>query len=288
MKYILPVILSFILIFSFLYSGCSPTSSDSGTAILRGIVRDTTKPSGQQNIVGATVFLDQVNYTTTTNDLGIFTFTNLSGGIYNITITNPGYFPFTTSVEVITDDTTNWITAPLSYRNIYAYNNIILDINNAGYFYINARSVPNDSPDKDVQIIDSLVDSETYIYLRSADQDLINPGYQTWFSNRYIEDCNQILFDTLPKYVTEDGYINPDRDFPNHTGLDYYIDINNYKHSVWFFYLKGRYPATSPRVYGAMYIDSAWYDAGQNLRGLRVDIKINARGENNFNPYVKK
>lgn len=278
MKLFFPVLLFILIISSFLYTGCSPTSSDSGVAILKGIVKDSNT---QGVISGATVFLDQVNVTTTTNDAGYFAFANLSGGSYNLTVTKPGYNKFTTVVEILADDTNHWVNVPLIQKRIYSFNDIVLDIGNAGKFTYPAGSVPDISLDKDVQIRDTLVGIDNLLYLRSADMDLINPGYQTWFSNRSYLGYTQINFDTLSEYKTEDGIQRPDdRDYPNHNGLEYFIDGNNFQNqkAVWFFYLKGRQTPGSLKTFGAMYLDSAWFDAVNNIYKVRVDIKINMDG----------
>lgn len=293
MKFFLPVSFVLVVIFSIFTTGCSPTSSDSGTAILKGLVIDTSIPS-QPRIPGATVFLDQVNITTTTNDSGIFIISNLTGGIYNITVSKTGYISYNSTIEIISDDTTRWITIPLLTNNIFAFRNIDLEMDWAGYFYrsggIGGYRVPDNSTDKDVQVRDTIVGTDTLVFLRSADLDLINNGYQTWFSNRYALDYTQSQFDTLSAYRTEDGLMRPeDRDYPNHEGLESFINVYNYSHSVWFFYLRERWQGSpTPRTFGALYIDSAWYDAGRDRRGIRVDIKINMNGTYNFYPYNKK
>ncbi|MCX6165725.1 MAG: carboxypeptidase regulatory-like domain-containing protein [Ignavibacteriae bacterium] len=284
MKFFLPVIFIVFILFSFLTTGCNPSSSDSGTATLKGIVVDTSIPS-RPRIPYAKIFLEQTNDTTRSDSTGIFTFSNLTGGVYAVYISKPGYSNYSTTVEVIAD-TTTWLTTPLLFKNIYAFNNIVMDLNNAADFR-NGYSVPDNSTDKDIQFRDVVVGPDTLIYLRGGNQDLL--GHETWFSNKYIQNYTQFQFDTLSAYRTEDGYINLGRDFPNHNGLDSNINVSNYKHSVWFFYLVGRWPGPGiSRIYGTMYLDSAWYDAGLNLRRIRVDIKINTNEINSFNPYNKK
>lgn len=283
MKFFLPVFFIVSMLFSILTSGCNPSSSDNGTATLKGTVLDTNSPP--RPIAGAKISLKQTNDSIRTDTAGNFTFRNLAGGVYAVEVSKPGYFTYSTTVEVIAD-TTTLMTIPLSFKNIYAFNNIVLDLNNAADFR-NGNSVPDNSPDKDVQFRDVVVGTDTLIYLRGGNQDLL--GHETWFSNKYIQNYTQFEFDTLSAYRTEDGYINLGRDFPNHNGLDSNINVSNYKHSIWFFYLVGRWPGAGvPRIYGTMYLDSAWYDAGLNLRRIRVDIKINTNEINSFNPYNKK
>jgi hypothetical protein len=118
---------------------------------------------------------------------------------------------------------------------------------------------------------------------------MTTPGFQTWFSNRSYAGYSQSEFDTLSEYRTEDGLKRPeDRDFPNHEGLENYVNVYSYQNAVWFFYLRGRRVPGALNVYGAMYLDSAWFDAGQNLRMIRVDIKINTEGDYKFSLNSKK
>ena len=284
MKFFLPVFLVVSIIFSFIVTGCNPSSSDSGTATLKGIVVDTSIPS-RPRVTGAKIYLEQTNDTARSDSAGIFTFNNLTGGIYAVYVSKPGYSNYSTTVEVISD-TTTWLTTPLLFKNIYAFNDIVINMTRAGDFR-NGYNVPDNSPDKDVQLRDTVTGSGTLVNIRSADQDLINPGHQTWFSNRYVPNYTPFQFDTISAYRTEDGYMRPDdRDFPNHNGLESFIDINSNQHPVWYFYLRGR--GSTPRVFGVMYLDSAWYDAGQNLRMVRFDIRINASGQYDFNLYNKK
>jgi hypothetical protein len=289
MKFFLPVFFIILILFSFITSGCNPSSSDSGTAILRGLVVDTTNAS---RVRGATVFLEQLNLSTATNDSGIFILTNLAAGTYKLTVSKSGYISYTTSVDIAADDTNKWVTIPLVTNSIYASNIIEMDINTAGCFYrvngVTGFSVPDNSLEKDVQIRDTIVGSDTLIYLRSGDQDFNFLGYQTWFSNRYVLDLTKSQFDTLSAYWTEDGLKRPeDRDFPNHNGLEYYINVNDFHNSVWYFYLRGRWPGEpAKRTYGVMFINSAWNEAG--LRKIRVYIKINMAGDYIFYPFNSK
>ncbi len=287
MKFFLPVVLFLTIVTSIFYTGCSPTSSDGGSAILRGIVLDTSMP-GQPKINSVTVLLQPVNMTTTTNDSGMFIFTNLAAGTYTLTLTKTGYYNKNITVEIIADDTTKVVTIPFLSKKIYYVRDRILDVTVAGKF-LDGSVVANTSADKDAQTIDTLVGTDNLIFLGSAD--IMTPaGFQTWFSNRNYIGCTQEQFDTLSAYYTEDGLQRPeDRDFPNHLGLDNLIDVNNYQNAVWFFYLRGRKNAgLTPTVFGAMYLDSAWYDAGLDRRRIRVDIKINADGKYNFNPNLVK
>jgi hypothetical protein len=285
MKYILPVFLASVIIITFFCPGCSPTSSDNGTAMLRGIVVDTSLPN-QPKIVGATVSLDELQLTTTTNESGEFTFRDIAGGVYTLTVTCVGYSKYSEKVEVQSDDSTKYITVPLIFKKIYFYNDFVIDINSAGKFTYPAAVIPNNSLDKDVQVVDTISGPDTLLYLRSADLDILNPGFQTWFSDRKYSDMTQYQFDTLSQYVTEDGLMLPEtRDFPFHNGLDRYLNYNSFQKGVWFFYLRGR-GTGSRAVYGAMYLDTLWMEG--NIRKMRVDLKINADAKYIFSLSLKK
>lgn len=287
MKYLFPILFAFAIIISLTYLGCSPTSSDSSVAKLKGIVKDTSLP-GQPRVSGATVYLDQVDLTTSTNDSGYFEFSDLPGGGYNMSVTKPGYVSYTEMISILADDTNIWVTVPLIFKKIYFANDLVLDINNSARLNNPIGNVPNSSPEKDIVIADTLIGTDILAYIRSGDMDIVTPGFQTWFSGVQCEGYTQSQFDTLSAYRTEDGLMMPEtRDFPNHEGIDRFIDVNNYQHAVWFFYLRGRGVGSSA-IYGALYLDSAWYDSGSNTRKIRVDIKINASGKYIFDLNLKK
>lgn len=282
MKYIFPIFLTSIAILSFFCFGCNPSSSDQGTAVLRGVVLDTSLP-GQPKVVGATVLLEQNNLSTTTNTEGIFILRNIPGGTYTLTVTKQGYTKYSAEIEIISDDTNQFTTVPLLFKKIYFYNDLTLDVNNAGKLMDPIGNANINSPDKDIQLIDTIIGVDTFAFIKSAD--LVFPqGYQTWFSTQKYTGYSQSEFDTLSMFRTEDGLMQPEtRDFPNHDGI--LINVYNYQNAVWFFYLRGR-GIGSKAVYGAMYLDAAWNDNG--IRRVRVDIKINANGKYIFDLNMKK
>lgn len=286
MKIFFPVLFIMSIFISLLITGCNPSSSDNGTATLKGIVFDTTKPS-LPRISGATVFLEQTNQTTLSDSNGLFMFTNLTSGVYSVYVSKSGFNKYSTTV-LVEPDTVTWMSVPLINKNIYVFNGITMDEyffsgSNSAADLLNGRTVSDDSPDKDIQLRDTIVGTSTLIWLKSAD---LPKG--TYFSNTFPQTYTKSQFDTLSKYYTEDGYINPYRDFPNVNGMDRFLDYQNYQHNVCAFYLAGRYNGSIPRVYGLMFIDSLWYDTGMNAIRVRIDIKINASENNDFNLSPKK
>jgi hypothetical protein len=279
---------------SLFYSGCSTTSSEGSTASLKGIVFDTTNPS-LPKIPGATIYLEQTNATTTSDTAGFFIFTSLTSGLYNVDVTKPGYNKLSTTVYVIAD-TVTWITAPMTFKNVYIFNGIVMDeyfsnTSSSAADFLNGRTVADNTTEKDIQIRDTIVGTDTLLWLRAANLD--SPpfqGYSVFFSNVFGQTYTKAQFDTLSKYNTQDGNIYPYRDFPNVNGIDRFIDYHNYQNNVYAFSLEGRYlnNNTIPRVYGLMFIDSVWYDYGMNARRIRVDIKINTGQQNYFNFNKKK
>jgi hypothetical protein len=289
MKIFIPFLFIISVLISFVTTGCSPTSSDSGTITLYGIVTDSTA-SDSKRISGATALLEQTGETTLSDSTGIFKFTELSSGTYTVLVTKPGYYRYTTSIEIASEDTIKWVTVPLIFRNIYTFDNIIMneylsgDSYSAANFFTGQR-VQDNTTDKDIIFRDTLVGADTIFYIASANMDLINTGYETWFTNMLETTYSKTEFDTMTRFPTADWTLN-ESDFTHHEGIDRYLSLGD-QNLICAFYLKGRYVGSTYRIYGLMYIDSVWYDAS-NIRKILVDIKINKMGVNNFNPSSLK
>lgn len=288
MKIFIPVLFIISISISFLTTGCYTTDSSSGNATLYGIVRDTTV-IGYPKIIGATALLEQTGETAVSDTAGIFTFTNLSVGTYTILVTKPGYYRYTANVEIVSEDTAKWIGVPLIYRNIYTFNNIILDeyLSTDSYSaanFLTGQRVQDNTSDKDVIFRDTLVGTETLFYIRSANMDVIVPGNETWFSRTLEQTFTKAQFDTLTKFPTADGTLS-ESDFPYHEGMDKFFNLG-IQQNICAFYLKGRYQGSAYRIYGLLYIDSVWYES--NIRKILVHIKINKMADNNFNPNSTK
>jgi hypothetical protein len=295
MKILIPVLFIISVLISLLTSGCNPSSSETGLLTLRGTVSDTNIPGSK--ISGATALLEQTGQSAISDSSGVFTFTNLSVTTYTIVVTKPGYYRYSTNIEITSDDTLKLIKVPLIFRNIFVFNNIVMDeyFSDASYSsanFLTGQAVQDNSTDKDVLFRDTLIGTDTRLYLRSASMDVINTGRATWFTNMLgqpglPQPFTKEQFDTLTKYPSADGKLY-ESDFPYHEGIDNFLNLGG-QHYICAFYLKGRYSGSGYPTYGLLYIDSVWFDAGQNMRRILVDIKINKNGDNIFNPnYTKK
>jgi hypothetical protein len=289
MKIFIPVLFIISVLISLLTSGCNPSSSDNGIITLKGIVSDTNIPGSK--ISGATALLEQTGQSAISDSSGIFTFTNLSVSTYTILVTKPGYIRYTTNIEISSGDTLRWVNIPLIFGNIFVFNNIVMDEYFSGASYsagnfLTGQAVQDNSIDKDVLFRDTLNGTDTQLYIRSGNMDLINTGYETWFSDILGNTFTKEQFDTLNKYPTADYTLN-ESDFPHHEGIDRYLALGGH-HRICAFYLRGRKPGNVYPTFGLLYIDSVWFDAAQNMRRILVDIKINKFGKNIFNPNITK
>ncbi|MBI5402273.1 MAG: carboxypeptidase regulatory-like domain-containing protein [Ignavibacteriae bacterium] len=293
MKILLPVFIVFSLISSLMISGCSMTSSDTGTVTLKGVVMDTTVVPNTR-IQGAVVLIvySGTSYTTTTDSVGSFTFENISAGDWDVSVSKYNYYKYNKTITV-SSDSVSIITISLLPKSVYVFNNIILDeyFSAASYSaanFLTGMRVQDLITDKDIQIRDSIVGPDTLIYLRSAFLDEINTGKATYFSNTLLPGYTKAYFDTLSKFPTIDNQLNPYRDFPNQNGIDYLLTLGSHKR-ICAFYLAGRWLGDpAPRTFGLMFIDSVWYDAASKIRKVLVDIKINTNAANEFNPNPSK
>jgi len=178
-------------------------------------------------------------------------------------------------------------------KSVYVFNNIVLEeyFSSASSSAVNLLTglrVQETSNDKDAQIRDTIVGPDTLIYLRSAALDMINIGNPTYFSNSILRPYTKSEFDTLSKFPTIDNTLNPYRDFPFQEGMDRFFNLGRHQ-NVCAFYLIGRWPgSSSPRTYGLLYVDSVWFDNVAGVRKMLIDIKINTKSMNEFNPNPTK
>jgi len=293
MKILLPVFIIVSFFASVFFTGCSTTSSDSGIVSLRGFVMDTTV-SPNIRIQGAFVSMVQSGntYTTTSDSTGSFVFENISSGDCDLSVSKYNYYKYNKTVTV-TSDSVTLITVSLIPKSVYVFNNIILDeyFSSASYSaanFLTGLRVQDMLTDKDIQIRDTIFGVDTLIYLRSALLDNIYTGKTTYFSNSLVQTYSKAQFDTLSKFPTVDNTLNPYRDFPNQERMDKFFTYG-VKGNVCAFYLLGRWLGDpTPRTYGLLYVDSVWYDASRNMRRMLVDIKINTKAANVFNPNPTK
>jgi len=261
-------------------SGCDfGGGTDNGNATLDGQVIDTT--NGNIGVAGVKVTIMPANYVTTTDKYGFYKFGLLNEGTYTITATKYQFFPTVQSLFIYRADTAK-LDIPMAFTFVYIYNNIILK----HYIQGNPNTlssldlqrgiavVEGDNTHKDIEYRDSL--------LRSADLDYENQGLETVLSEEFMPNFTQEQFNALSIYDVGNRPINPDVDFPYKVTQLFNTPLT--KHSVYAFYLKGKYNGTRARIYGLLYFDSTWIDPSTNSRRLRVDAKINTNETNWFNP----
>jgi len=180
------------------------------------------------------------------------------------------------------------------FSNIYAYDNLIVSefFNDNSYsavnLYLGKIVTELDATNKDIQLRDSAGMSERFLF-RSGDLALDNPGYETVLGDPVFLGRNftKFEFDSLAKYYTVDGQIDPTRDFPNDRTMYYTQGSLVGNHHVYPFYLKGRYNSNpgNPRVYGLLYLDNLTHDtlSLQQPYKFTIDVKINRNAQNSFN-----
>jgi hypothetical protein len=148
------------------------------------------------------------------------------------------------------------------------------------------------STDKDVDLVDFLGNS-TDFFFRSGDlsfSDNNSTGFQTQFG-QIIEwtSISQTQWDTLSRVwntisnadtLTESNFTNTDTKYPGNEYFSFPL-INN---SVFAFYLKGKKDngITPKPVYGMIWLKEATSAGGLSSFRIKVDVKINVAGRNQF------
>ena len=288
MKKITLAVVLIISTISIIYiSGCESSSSDGGTAVLKGTVRDSATNTP---LSGVLITTNPASSNATTDSVGNFMITGLEAGQYTLTAVRSGWYTRTLTVEVVSDDTTT-ANFKMYFTNIYTFNNLTVN----EYFNDNSFSAVNlylgkviqeaDGLNKDMQLRDSSGTSHNFFF-RSGDLALLSPGWETKFSYSLVNPRTaqlthtQTEFDTLSKYYGASNPINPNLDFQNNR-TEYFDDNPNFgTKRVYAFWLKGRNYV--PPTYGLFYIDSV-YRSGSEFRVV-IDLKINRNGLNLFNP----
>jgi len=272
-----------------LISGCQNNNiTNVGTSIIRGTVTDSLSNSGVQDVVITTIPATLTGITTDAN--GKFTISGIGSGDYTIVAQKAGWFTKHYLVTVAEGDSVS-VNFKLLFSNIFAYDNLTADefFNDTSHSAVNLYlgKIVNelDATNKDIQLRDSVGISERFLF-RSGNLALDNPGYETVFGDPVFDGRNftKYEFDSLSKYYTVDGQINPNRDFKNDRTMYYTISSLAGNHHVYPFYLKGRYDSNpaSPRVYGLLYLNKL---VGSQLLPYKftIDVKINRNGVNSFN-----
>lgn len=133
---------------------------------------------------------------------------------------------------------------------------------------------------KDANLFTEFTIPPTYYFTSGHSGDNVNlfPGYVTKFRFVY-SDLTQAQFDTMKSIPGTDSIL---------TGSEFTIDRTQAfanplnQRPVYGFYLKGKYDEgyVPNRVFGVMYIDSTYTEAGGFK--LKFDVKINKNSENKF------
>jgi|WetSurSiteA1Bulk_404760.scaffolds.fasta_scaffold09074_2 hypothetical protein len=271
----------------FLLTGCEDDNvTNKGNSTITGTITDSLTNEGVKDV---SITTDPVTYSGVVTDAdGKYTISGIAANDYTITAKKPGWFTMNYYITVAENETAV-ADFKILFSNIYAFDNLTA----SEYFNDNSMSAVNlylgkivselDATNKDIQLRDSVGMSERFLF-RSGDLALDNPGYETVFGDQVFSGRNftKNEFDTLSKYYTVDGQIDPARDFPNDRTVYYYPYGLDSKHHVYPFYLKGRHNSNpgNPRVYGLLYIKSLVQDS---VYKFTIDVKINRNGQNSFN-----
>jgi len=282
-KIFLFLVLALIPVYFLTISGCESTSSaPDGSGVIKGTIKDSVNTLG---IAGVTVTTVPATSTVVTDTSGNFTISGVNDGTYTLTFKKSGYFTRTGTATINRD--TAIVKLAMLFTNVYTFNNRVLSeyFNPSSLSAINLYlgDVINETGTQyDMQLRDSAGTSANY-FLRSGDLALRLAGFQTKFSEALFSGrtFTKAEFDTLSKYYTVDGLINPSRDFTEDR-IPSFNASPNMQNNVFAFWLKGRNLATP--TYGMFYMNYSFIDTvGQDQLKLIIDVKINRGGLNLFN-----
>ena len=216
-----------------------------------------------------------------------YTLSGIGAGDYTVVAKKPGWFTKNYLLTVAENDSAR-ADFRILFSNIFAYDNLTVSefFNDNSYsavnLYLGKIVTELDATNKDIQLRDSVGMSERFLF-RSGDLALDNPGYETVLGDPVFSGRNftKLEFDTLSKYYTVDGNIDPARDFPNDRTIYYTPSSLAGNHHVYPFYLKGRYNSNpgNPRVYGLLYLNNLVQGA---VYKFTIDVKINRNAQNSF------
>lgn len=277
----------FIFIFISAMTGCdSSTSPAPANGVIKGFVRDSSSGAGIKDVtISAIPFISNA----VTDSSGYFVMTGVNSGTYTLSARKQGYLTKRTSVSV--DNNTVNVNLSLFFSNLYIFSNKVL----TEYFNQNTLSainlflgeVVNESGTQyDMQLRDSAGTSNNF-YLRSGDLAVRLAGFQTKFSTALKNPLNNSYtftkeqFDTLSRYYTADGNIDPIRDFTEDR-IPSFNPTPNMPNRVHSFWLKGR--NLTPPAYGMFFLNYSFIDTvAQDQFKLIIDVKVNRGGLNLFN-----
>lgn len=274
-------------------TGCNNTTNitNTGNSAIRGVITDSLTGTGIEGVVVTTIPATLTGITTDAQ--GKYSLSGIAAGDYTVIVKKPGWFTRSYPVTVAENDSAS-VNFRILFANIFAFDNLTA----SEFFNDNSFSAINlylgkivtelDATNKDIQLRDSAGMSERFLF-RSGDLALDNPGNETVFGSPVFSGMNftKAEFDTLSKYFTSDGQIDPARDFPYDRTAYYTPGTLAGNHHVYPFYLLGRHNSNpgNPRVYGLLYLNNLVRDSTslQVTYKFTVDVKINRDGVNSFN-----
>lgn len=285
-KQLITALFIFIIVSAMI--GCdSSTSPGLASGVIRGFVRDSISGSGIPDVtISAVPFISN----SITDPSGYFFMTGVNSGDYTLTLKKQGFNYKSVPVSV-SNDTLN-VNIKMFFSNLYIFSNKLLTeyFNSFSFSAIDLflGFVVNENTNQyDMQLRDSAGTSNNF-YLRSGDLAEHLTGFQTKFSNALKNPLNNSYtftkqqFDTLSRYYTVDGNIDPVRDFTE-ARIPSFNGTPNMPNSVYSFWLNGR--NLSPPVYGMFFLNYSYIDTiAQNQFKLIIDVKVNSGGLNIFNP----
>lgn len=269
-------------------TGCdSSTAPVTPNGVIRGFVRDSISGAGIEDVtVSAIPFISNV----VTNSSGYFIMIGVNSGDYILTLKKQGYNYKSVSVSVGSD--TADVDVKLFFSNLFIFSNKLLTeyLNSFSFSAIDlflGFVVNENTTQYDMQLRDSAGTGNNF-FLRSGDFTEQLTGFQTKFSHALKNPLNNSYtftkqqFDTLSRYYTVDGNIDPVRDFTEDRTPSF-NETPNMPNSVYSFWLNGR--NLSPPAYGMFFLNYSFIDTiAQNQFKLIIDVKVNRGGQNLFNP----
>jgi hypothetical protein len=195
------------------------------------------------------------------------------------------YLSDTAGRFILMDDTIdiNFVLVPSN--GIFYQNNITLEeytssnsISSLDLFFM--RAIPQSYPYRDMDLRDSAGSRYNFQFRSSGFENM----YQTVFGNS-LGNFSKYDFDTLQMIYGAGDPLESNFIF-NTTP---YFNTPLKELCVYPFYLKGRTEQNQlqHKMYGLLYIKSAYIDPGSSLFTVIVDVKVNRNGQNYFIPNSK-